>query len=625
MKLHKYAFGLVVAATAAGMVSCDDDFDRPPVIVPEATIEVNTAITEFKEMFWSVTSDNSFMTIPVNQNGDSIILGGRIISSDEDGNVYQQIFLRDESGALNIRVHGYDLYESYQYGQELRINVTGLLVGSYGGVMQIGTPYNGTIGGMEPADLSARAQLNGLPEPSKVEAYTVTISELNSWVGNTPKLQEWQNQLVKIENVTFEGGGVQQWCDAPGQTGSTNRTIKDAEGNTIIARTSNKSTFSSDILPAGTGTVVAILGYFNGTWQLTFMDPESGCLDFDGTPSTPDTPADNIFSESFKDGIGQFTIDNVNLPSEMSEIWKHDSKYGYMIATGYSSTTKENYDTDSWLVSPVIDLAGQTSAYISFDQAVNFFSDINTAKTQATINIREEGATQWTTLTIPAYPASMSWDIVGSGDINISAFAGKKVQIGFHYTSTAAKAGTWEVKNFVVKPTGTDTPVTPPDEPTGDVVFSETFGSSQGAFTIENVTVPAEISDIWKFSSSYGMVATGYAADANYDSDSWLISPVIDLSALTSAKLNFDQALNFFADLETAKTQATVNIREEGASAWTTLTIPTYPSALGWSFVATGDIDLSAFCGKKVQIGFHYTSTAAKAGTWELKNVTVKK
>ena len=304
MKLYKSIFAVAAAGMSLGFTGCDNDFDRPPVIVPEATYEVNTAISEFKEMFWDIAQSNSSTTIPVNANGDSIILGGRIISSDKDGNVYQHIYFRDESGALDIRVHGYDLYESYPMGQEVRINVTGLLVGGYGKQMQIGTLYNGSVGGIEPEDFSIRAQRNGLPSLSDAEPYTVTISDLNSWINDKSKLIAWQCQLVKIENVSFVDGGKAAWCDNPGATGATNRTLKDADGNTIDVRTSNKCTFSSQILPKGTGTVVALLGYYassKASWQLTFMDPESGCIDgfeFVDTPETPDepTPGTTIYS-----------------------------------------------------------------------------------------------------------------------------------------------------------------------------------------------------------------------------------------------------------------------------------------------------------------------------------------
>lgn len=450
MKLYKYASCLALAAISAAMVSCDNDFDRPPVIVPEATYEVNTAISEFKEMFWDVTQSNSsYKTIPVNEEGDSIILGGRIISSDKDGNVYQHIYFRDETGALDIRVHGYDLYESYPMGQEVRINVTGLLVGSYGKQMQLGVLYNNGVGGMEPEEFKVRAQRNGLPSLTDAEPYAVTLTDLAGWTNDKAKLIAWQCQLVKIENVSFEGGGTLLWTDKPGETGTSTRYLKDAAGNSIEVRTSNKCTFSSEVLPKGTGTAVAILGFYNNKWQLTFMDPQSGCIDGFEFVDTPTEPSDDtIFSAPFSDGMDNFTIDNVNLPSGIESVWKFDAKYG-MVASGFANSA--DHDSDSWLISPAIDLSGVTSAKLSFEQAWNFFSDIATAKSQATVNIREAGTSAWTTLTIPNVPESLSWSFVETGDIDISAFAGKKVEIGFHYVSTAAKAGTWELRGVVIK------------------------------------------------------------------------------------------------------------------------------------------------------------------------------
>lgn len=104
MKLYKSIFAVMTAIASLGFASCDDDFDRPPVILPEATYEVNMTIAEFKQQFWDVAQSNSSTVIPLNADGDSIILGGRIISSDEDGNIYQHVYLRDETAAIDIRV-----------------------------------------------------------------------------------------------------------------------------------------------------------------------------------------------------------------------------------------------------------------------------------------------------------------------------------------------------------------------------------------------------------------------------------------------------------------------------------------------------------------------------------------
>ena len=635
MKLYKSLFAvLAVAATSGAFVSCDDDLDRPPVIVPEATYKANTSIAEFKKLFWDAAVNNKPQTIPVNADGDSIILAGRVISSDQQGNVYQRIYVRDESGAMDFRIYGYDLYENYHMGQEVRINVTGLLVGGYGTQMQIGVwytnPNTGTtsLGGMDKEEFIKRAQRNGLPSATDAGPYTVTLSDLNSWINDQDKLIAWQCQLVKLENMTFEGGGEQAWCNNPGTTATTNRTLKDAQGNTITIRTSDKCKFAADILPKGTGSVIGILSYYKGTgnpmWQLYVMNPATDCIDGFEFVDAPDGPSgDAIFSETFANGLGKFSVVNDVLPAAVPEVWKYDS-HKYAIATAYVSSTRENHASDCWLVSPEIDLTSQSAAFLSFDQALNFFSNLETAKSETSVNIREVGTTEWTRLTVPAYPASMSWDFANSGDIDLAAYIGKKVEIGFRYTSTDAKAGTWEIKNVLIETTANH-PVTPdtPDTPSTGI-FSESFASGQGNFTIETVSMSEGLSYVWKYDETNKyMKASAFVGSAKA-SDSYLISPVIDLAGATAPVLTFEQIINKFPSVDVAKQQISVCAREEGASAWTKLEMSEFGSNDGWKWIGSGDISLSAFAGKKIQIAFHYTSTDEASGTWEVKNIAVK-
>ncbi len=155
-------------------------------------------------------------------------------------------------------------------------------------------------------------------------------------------------------------------------------------------------------------------------------------------------------------------------------------------------------------------------------------------------------------------------------------------------------------------------------EPT--VYIDQTFAENMDGFSMENVLLPEGSTYIWKLDSYGYMKASGYVGGANQDSEGWLVSDEVALSADANAVLTFDQACNYFTNLETAAEEATVNVREKGGN-WVRLTIPEMPSKLGWTFVASGDIDLSVYNGKTIQIGFCYKSTAAKAGTWELKNV----
>ena len=166
-------------------------------------------------------------------------------------------------------------------------------------------------------------------------------------------------------------------------------------------------------------------------------------------------------------------------------------------------------------------------------------------------------------------------------------------------------------------------PVAPAPEPTPEgVYFVETFANNQGAFTVDNVTLPAGLTSIWVFDSAYGMKGSAFANNTCYVAESWLVSPVINLTDATKPALTFSHCVNK-ANGQNPADLLSVHVKVEGATEWTALTIPTHGTGNSWDFVDSGFVDLTAFAGKNIQIGFKYTSTAEVAPTWEIKNIKV--
>ena len=151
----------------------------------------------------------------------------------------------------------------------------------------------------------------------------------------------------------------------------------------------------------------------------------------------------------------------------------------------------------------------------------------------------------------------------------------------------------------------------------GDVTFyEETFASSLGEFTTNNVLLPSGSSRVWAYSDKYTCAsASGYVSSAMHASEGWLISPLINLKKATEAYLTFDHFCSKFN--VDAATQCAVMVKTDDAQEWTQLEIPEWPSG---SFVTIANLNLSKYVGHKVQVAFKYTSTTASAGTWELKN-----
>ena len=173
--------------------------------------------------------------------------------------------------------------------------------------------------------------------------------------------------------------------------------------------------------------------------------------DTGGGGQTGDTVKSLPYSQDFKaSGQGDFTIDNKTLPEALTYVWNYDNRYG-MKASGYYQQAA--YATESWLVSPVVNLSSAQHPVLTFRHAVNQFTSIDQAKEEATVWVREENGT-WTKLTGVTYPASLSWDFVDSGEIDLSGYKGKKIQVAFKYVSTTTKAGTWEVDKFSIAEQG---------------------------------------------------------------------------------------------------------------------------------------------------------------------------
>lgn len=194
-------------------------------------------------------------------------------------------------------------------------------------------------------------------------------------------------------------------------------------------------------------------------------DVKAAVLDGNNIGDMPVEPTEALFSEKFETGMGEFTIDNIEVPAEMGvEVWTHDASYKYMKATSHiGGADGTDYKVESWLVSPVISLKQAQAATLTFDHAGNYFST-EPIKEAVTVWAREAGTTTWTQLNVPTYPAGNNWTFVSSGDVDLNAYKGKDIQIGFKYVCKV-KSGTYELKNILIEErNASTTPVGPTGE-----------------------------------------------------------------------------------------------------------------------------------------------------------------
>lgn len=194
-----------------------------------------------------------------------------------------------------------------------------------------------------------------------------------------------------------------------------------------------------------------------------------------GGGNEPTEELQNVFTESFAAGQGDFTIEDKVLPEGLTYVWAYNTNNGtYMKASAYKKPTA--YAAESWLVSPVIDLSHATACQLSVQQAANYFTKQENVLAALSVKVKEANAADWTDLTLSAWPAGTSWTFV-EGTADLAAYDGKQIQVAFVYTSTAEIAGTYEVKDFAVRGK-TDTP-----EPEPEVTTYNTLSELAGAAT----------------------------------------------------------------------------------------------------------------------------------------------
>lgn len=200
--------------------------------------------------------------------------------------------------------------------------------------------------------------------------------------------------------------------------------------------------------PSNRGKVIKLQGTFKaapnyGNPNLFIME-KSGAYEFVGSDTPEPTPSDVYLEETFSNGEGNFKIEDKSLGEGLTYVWKADTKYHYIKASAYLG---KSIPSESWLISPSIDLSKATSPILVFEHANNKFSNLDVMKQQISVEVNDGSG--WKNVPIDKYGDNASWNFV-TATIDLSAYKGKIIQIVFKYISSSESAGSWEIKNLKV-------------------------------------------------------------------------------------------------------------------------------------------------------------------------------
>jgi hypothetical protein len=167
---------IVFFLAVAALASCREwdpvltlNYPEPPAREP-LMASVNTSIAALKQRYL----DNGNKPVEIR---DQVVIGGQVISSDRSGNIYRDLYIQDNSGAICIKLGKSSLYSDYHLGQWVFVDCKGLTVGAYNGMPQLG--IEDETGANETAYIDAqylidthvfRGREAALPEPRAVTA-----------------------------------------------------------------------------------------------------------------------------------------------------------------------------------------------------------------------------------------------------------------------------------------------------------------------------------------------------------------------------------------------------------------------------------------------------------------------
>ncbi len=74
----------------------------------------------------------------------NVWIKGQVISSDETGNIYRELYIQDETGGIDVKLGRSSLYSEYKMGQWVYVYCDGFTLGAYNGMPQLGMAPDNT-------------------------------------------------------------------------------------------------------------------------------------------------------------------------------------------------------------------------------------------------------------------------------------------------------------------------------------------------------------------------------------------------------------------------------------------------------------------------------------------------
>lgn len=415
----KHLFKYFIIIISLSFITCKKQMDQTPVV------------NSLGHKVYSVAELNAIATCTNScekRFSSDVYFIGVIIADGLSGNFYKEIYVRDRYNTGGIHL-GLKTSCNYYVGDSIRVNLKGwdISINSSTGMLEIDS--------LDHEKCVVRFATGANPQPKILNLGSLTSASSYS---------AYLCDLVTITNVGFLPSDTNQiWADPISQT-SFNRTLKDCDGNQLIVRTSNYAKFALHKTPRGNGTIIGIATSYQGANQLEIRNE----------------------SEIFMNGLNCsiYHTKNFNDNSLTSGGWTKqvvtNSSIQWTAATfstdkfakisGYNSG---NQNSESWLISPALNLSASTNPILSFRTAAKYAGSPLEVWVSTNYNSGLPTSASWIQLSGFALssnnPGSYAWVI--SGNCSLNNFKSTNTRIAFKYKSSTSAATTYELDDILIR------------------------------------------------------------------------------------------------------------------------------------------------------------------------------
>lgn len=365
--INKSIFALIMTAGLLSSCVNEDDYATPELTCAETYLTPNV---EPKD----IPANDVAAKYKGTKGG---IIEAYVVSSDVAGNFFKSVSLQTLDGSFGFSVPAdvTSVFRKMEPGRKVFIKLDSTYTDVEYGSLRIGALYNVTeVGRLAPADF------NDIVIPS---CTVINEEQLVKKVSILDAIKDKNiNTLIELQDVEFVKESVNKtYYDASNAIGgATNHYLEDASGRRIIFRTSEFTSYATNKVPLGAGTVRGVLTKYREDYQFIARTEADVKLD---KPRFGEAPPDPNQSQTAQGGssiafAGSVTEDfqsyaaattafpkYVNDYTVGSRYWQAKDFQGnkYIEMTSFSGSTNPGAEAKSYFIVPVDFTAASTFAF----------------------------------------------------------------------------------------------------------------------------------------------------------------------------------------------------------------------------------------------------------------------